>query len=192
MNYISNRVFSIAVIPECKATSVLTYAEEHNFFINEQLTATLYAPYRNSHDRIIRGIAADLHELLLNDNVVNLNLSSWPDVKPIVLEYINAWIPTASLPINKQFCHTAYYINYATQSATFVSVDNFGKFHEFLSDTHGVKCDPFPDLSPDFYTHTIPYWELESIYESNMQFANLVDAYCDRDMEFFTPTLLAI
>ena len=181
MNFVSNGEVTIAVIPECKATSVMDWAVENNF-TSDNIGQTIYAPYRDTYDRIIRGIGADLHELMYDAGVVNLNIETWDSVRDTALSFILNWIETATLPIEKKYCHSLFYTSYLADISLdrmqLVDVNDFDVFHLYLNEKHNLNTGPFPQLPSEFYNHTVPYWEIDSLYGSNTRLTSLINDYC--------------
>lgn len=181
MNFVSNGDVTIAVIPECKATSVMNWAVENNFS-SDIIGQTIYAPYRDTYGRIIRGIGADLHELMYDAGVVNLNSETWDSVRDKAMSFIERWIETATLPIEKKFCHSLYYTSYLADTPLdniqFVDVSDFDTFHLYLNEKHNLTVKPFQELPPEFYNHTVPYWEIDRLYGSNTRLTGLINDYC--------------
>ena len=191
MNAVSNGEFAIAVIPECCAYSVTEWAQENNLkFINDINTDNLdwYFPYRNSYDRIIRGIAADLHGIMLDQNIADLNTNSWLQVKETATEFILSWINAdhCQIPIVKKHndCHSALYQAYTNTLAEgiFFDVNEINLLPTVLNKRYNLNLtNTVPELPDDFYDRTVPYWYIDELYKTNKTFAETIDNFCNRD-----------
>jgi len=185
MQYVTNGEFGILLIPECKQYSVDEIGIRNNFKKSHSYSSELdyIIPYRKPYDRIIRAIAADLHELMHDSGYVNLNLEKWDDVRSKSLDYIHNWLETATLPIVKDFCHTAYFTNYAQLSKNYVliDVDNFEVLPKYIKQRYDIDVGEIKELPPEFYQHTVPYWEIDSLYHSHKKMHTLIDEWCASD-----------
>ena len=188
MRAVTNGRFAVLAIPECRQHSIVEWGERNGLLIvNDVGSYTYYAPYRSSRDRIMRGIAADLHELMHDQQIVNLNVSTWADAETVATKYIQNWIDTVcSIPVEKNFCHSSYYSGYVPAGAQLVDIQYLSALPNYLNRLYGSALDHiFPDLPDDFYQHTVPHKVIEYFYLTNQKFARTVDDFCRKD-EFYT------
>ncbi len=194
----TNHQFAIPLIPECRLSGLQQWAEFNNLTITNTPNDNVeyVVPYRGSYDRIVRGLAADWHELMIDENIVNLNNSSWAEVSNIALDYINNWIENNSLiPINKHHCHSSYYISYISHKilpcALFFDVSETNALPTYLNSRFGL--DLFIDIPKHpshFYNHTVPYWEIDRLYHSNPKLKSMIDRYCANDTKIIVSKLV--
>jgi hypothetical protein len=188
MNAVSNGEFAIAVIPECCAYSVTQWAQENNLkFINNINTDNLdwYLPYRASYDRIIRGIAADLHGIMLDQNIVDLNTNSWLQVEETAMEFIRSWIKAdhCEIPIVRKDlgCHSGLYQAYTNSlsEGIFFDVAELDLLPAVLNKQYNLNLtNTVPELPDDFYLRTVPYWYIDELYKTNKRLAEKIDDFC--------------
>ena len=189
MKAITHNRFAIPLIPECMLSGCQEWAMNNNLDIVDDppTNLTYYVPYRNTYDRIIRAVAADWHELLIDNGVVNLNETRWDKTKDLVLDFILSWIETnQQLPIIKSNCHSAYFVSHITPQITktglFFDIAQIELLFKFLNSAYDLDLSTrIGSHKPSFYNHTIPYWEIENIYQTNARFQHMVDEYCRRD-----------
>jgi hypothetical protein len=189
MKVVTNGVFAIPLIPECRCSSISQWAKANTFDFKEDvysLNLDLIIPYRKSYDRIIRALGADLHEILLDNNIVNLNKQTWASVKDIAMPYIINWFNTVGhLPIKKNFCHTGYFTTYLmpmipTSHALF-DVEHVDAITNYIKSKYGLTVSNIPDNPPDFYNYTVPHQEIDVLYKTNENTRQLIDAWCAED-----------
>jgi hypothetical protein len=188
MKLVTNGVIAIPLIPECRTTSIRDWATMTNFTIidNNYINLEFIIPYRKSYDRIIRAIAADLNELMLNEGLFELNKQKWNDVADIGTDFITKWFSTARLPIEKDFCHSQYYIAYFDNSITnkkFIDVDEIDKLPTYIKQTYNLNVPPIPDLPIWFHDHCVPIELIKDYYNKDTKIKNLIDEYCIRDQQ---------
>jgi hypothetical protein len=190
MKYVTNGTFAILLIAECRQSSIQDLAAANNMIVKTEYDPTLdyILPYRKSYDRIIRAIAADLHELMHDSGFVNLNVEKWSDVKSKCIEYIVEWVETRGhLPIDKQFSHTGYISTYIDnrlyKKCKVFDVDQINLLTEHITQTYNIDLGVISDLPKMFYEHTVPYWEIDALYTSHKKMRTLIDEWCARDLE---------
>jgi hypothetical protein len=188
MRFVTNGTFAIPLIPECRTTSIRDWSKLTNFTIDDSNYSDLefIIPYRNSYDRIIRAIAADLNELMLNAGLFELNKQKWKDVSEIGIEYINNWFKTAQLPIEKDFTHSQYYIAYFDNrivNKKFINVDEIEKLPSYIQQTYNLDVPPIPDLPDWFHEHCVPTDIIKNHYNNDATVKNIIDEYCICDQE---------
>jgi hypothetical protein len=198
MNVVTNGEFAVAVIPECCAYSITEWARQNNLeFINDIRTENLdwYFPYRNSYDRIIRGIAADLHGIMLDQNVVNLNTHSWSQVKETAMKFILSWIEPGhcQIPIvrSDKSCHSGLYQAYTNSLANgvFFDVSELDLLPVVLNKHYNLNLTTaIPELPNNFYERTVPYWYIDELYKTNQRLAEKINDFCRQDQAY--PTAL--
>ena len=188
MKFVTNGVFAVPLIPECRLYSIHQWAMANKFSIQEDNYQNLnfVIPYRNSYDRILRAIAADLHEVMLDNNIVNLNKQTWDSVKDVALPYIINWFDTVGhLPIKKDFCHTRYFTNYVNHdlplNRILIDVVNINNITTYINSKYRLTVSNIPDHPAHFYDYTVPYWEIDTLYQTNENTRRLVDAWCKED-----------
>jgi len=188
MKFVTNGTFAIPLIPECRLLGLQNWAMANAFSIQENNYAHLefIIPYRNSYDRIIRGIAADLHEIMLDNNIVNLNKQSWTTVKDIALPYIINWFNSIGhFPIQKPFCHSAYFVSYLAsdipESRILIDVINIENITSYIKSKYNIAITKIPENPPNFYDYTVPYWEIDNLYNTNENTRRLIDIWCKED-----------
>ena len=189
MKVVTNGVFAIPLIPECRCSDISRWAKANTFDLTEDfhsLNLDLIIPYRKSYDRIIRAIGADLHEIMIDNNIVNLNKQTWASVKDIAMPYIINWFNTVGhLPINKYFSHTGYFTTYLmpmipTSHALF-DIEHIDAITNYIKSKYGLTVSNIPDKPPDFYNYTVPYQEIDVLYKTNENTRQLIDAWCAED-----------
>lgn len=194
MQYVTNGEFGILLIPECKQYSVSEIGSRHNMTVRFDKTDVEYiVPFRKSYDRIIRGIGADMHEIMYDNKFVNLNVEKWSEVREKCLDYITSWFDSLGhLPINKHFCHTAYFKNYVGDIDNYIllDVDEFDLLPKYLKDKYNFELGEIPELPENFYEHTVPYWEIETLYNSHKKMRTLIDDWCALDQKLLTTTVV--
>jgi hypothetical protein len=188
MQYVTNDVFGILLIPECKQYSVSEIGIANGFETRTAFNPDLdyIVPYREPYQRIIRGIGADLHEIMHDAGFVNLNVEKWSDVREKCLDYITDWFEAQrKLPIVKEFCHTGYFTNYVNSLPKYVlvDVDRFDKLPKYISDKYNLDVGLIPELPADFYEHTVPYWEIDQLCTANKKVRTLIEDWCVLDLE---------
>jgi hypothetical protein len=193
MKVVTNGTFAVAVIPECRATSVMDWGQLNDLQVldTESTNLDYYIPYRNSYDRILRGLGADFHELMFDQQIVNLNESLWDDVETAAINFINNWIETGAIPVPKKFCHSGYYRAYINSkiTGTFFEVSDIVNLPTVINQKYNLNLSSdIPDLPPNFYKHTVPYWVIDSLYKSNTKLKILIDQFCERD-KVYTPVI---
>jgi hypothetical protein len=188
MKFVTNGTWAIPLIPECRLTSIQDWAKLNKFQIQEDNFQSLdfIIPYRNSYARIIRAIAADLHEVMLDAGIVNLNKQTWDEVKSTALPFIKNWFDAVGhLPIKKNFCHTNYLINYLSdqlpENVVLVNVDNIARLPEYLKSKYGIEVTAIPELPEHFYSYTVPYGIIDELYNTNEKTKRLIDIWCSVD-----------
>lgn len=190
MQYVTNGKFAILLIPECKQYSINEMGKTNGFEVRDIYDPTLeyIVPYRTPYDRIIRGVAADLHELMLDAGFVNLNRTKWETVKEQCLEFIVNWVDTEGhLPIIKRYCHTAYTTSYIfpeIENYKIVNVDDVNLLlPKYIKETYGIDIGTIPELPDFFYDFTVPYWEIDKLYHSHKKMRTLIDEWCASDLQ---------
>lgn len=189
MQYVTNDKFAILLIPECKQYSIREMGKTNGFQTRYEYDPSLQyiVPYRESYGRIIRAIAADLHEVMLDAGFVNLNKVTWASVREQCMEYIIDWVDTKGhLPIVKNFCHTGYLTAYVPKELAnykLIDVEQFDLLPNYIKSTYGVDIGTIPELPEFFYDYTVPYWEIDSLYNSHKKMRTLIDEWCARDLE---------
>lgn len=190
MQGIKTDAFAVLQIPECKQHSVGEWGKANSLekFLNTVNVDKIYSPYRTSYDRIIRGLAADFHELVLDRGIANLNQNTWDSVKDIVIDFIHHWIKTdCTIPVKKDYCHSSYYIAYIGANFSnieLVSVGHLNKLPKYINCEYGLNLtESLPELPENFYKNTVPYWEIENIIQNNVKLEKSVMLYCEKDLE---------
>jgi len=172
MNVMTNNNDCYVLIPECKTTGVQEWGSQNGYeylTTDQDLKIKTFIPYREPYGRIVRAVAADLHEILLDNNISNLNENSWSVEKPKIISYFTSILTDDfMLPFDKDFKHTAPLVSYLVDT-----LDNF----EFVD----VDKLDVPGLPENFYEQTVPYWEIENIYNTNVNFKNAVDKWIAQD-----------
>jgi hypothetical protein len=184
MQFVTNDEFGILLIPECKQHSISQMDLRVSNIYDPELTYII--PYRNPYDRIIRAIAADLHELMHDSGYADLNIEKWDDVRTKCLGYIDSWLETATLPIVKEYCHSAYFINYVSpipKRYVLLDVDKFDLLPKYIKLHYGLDLGEIAELPPQFYEHTVPYWEIDRLYHSHKKMHTLIDEWCASDLK---------
>ena len=190
MNVVTNGTIAIPIIPECRATSIQQWASNNGFEFTNTADRSLdyYIPYRDAHGRIVRGLAADLHELMLNAGVANLNKSKWDEVKDDAILYILNWIDTKCIiPIEKKFCHSGHYClylgnNLVFDNAIFFNIDSIQQLPITLNNKYNLNLTTvIPDLPENFYDHTVPYWVIEELYVINKKLKDAINCFIKAD-----------
>ena len=189
MKFVTNGVFAIPLIPECRLSGLRSWANTNKFAIVETFQTPkldFIIPYRNSYDRIIRAIGADLHEVMLDAGVVNLNKQTWTNVKDIALPYIINWFDTTGhLPIKKNFCHTGYLTTYLItdlpNTAVLIDISTATNLTNYIKTRYNLSITNIPENSPNFYDYTVPYWEIDRLYKTNENTKRLIDIWCAED-----------
>ena len=195
MRVVTNGVFAVPLIPECKLYSIENWANQNQLTItNVSISDThyeYYIPYRNSYDRIIRGLAADFHEMLDDAGIAPLNKKgiTWDTVEPTAKDFIIRWAESEeTIPIQKKYCHSGFYFAYMlvhlVTDAIFFDVEDLPKLPDILNKKYNLSLTTeFPELPPEFYNNTIPYWVIDELYKTNKDLANKIDNFCERDTE---------
>lgn len=190
MQYITNGKFAILLIPECKQASLreVGFANKLDTRCGYDPDLGYIIPYRKPYDRIIRGIGADLHEIMLDRGVLDLNKTKWGEVREQCLDYIINWVELEGhLPIKKNFCHTghitAYFDRRLNGTAKIFDVDSISDMIEFISNNYQVDLGTVPELPKQFYENTVPYWEIDALYNSHKKMRTLIDEWCACDLE---------
>lgn len=189
MKFVTNGVFAIPLIPECRLSGLHKWASVNKFSIEETFQEPkldFIIPYRNSYDRIIRAIGADLHEVMLDNGVVNLNKQTWDNVKDIALPYIINWFNTIGhLPIKKNFCHTGYLTTYLItdlpNTAVLIDITTVTNLTNYIKTQYNLPVTEIPENPSAFYDHTVPYWEIDRLYKTNENTKRLIDIWCAED-----------
>jgi len=189
MLIITNNQFAIPLIPECRLSSLQDWANVNNLQIQNNNTNTLdyFVPYRKSYDRIIRGIAADLHEIMFDNGLINFNQLTWQESKDLALEFICDWADTIKqLPIKKHYCHSAHFSAYISpdiiKTAVFFDVNEVDKLPVLLNQKYNLSLSTeIPSLPDEFYNHTVPYWVIDDLYNSNLNLKVVIDEFCKND-----------
>jgi hypothetical protein len=195
MRFVTNGTFAILLIPECKQYGISEAGRHNNFVFDNIYNPNLdyIIPYRKPYSRIIRAIAADLHEVMLDAGFVNLNKTVWSTVREQCLEYILDWVENKGhLPIIKNFCHTGYITAYMSPEITkakIIDVDNINELSTYIKETYNVDIGQIPELPGSFYDYTVPYWEIDQIYNNNEKMRTLIDEWCARDIKESTRLL---
>ena len=198
MKVVTDGTFSVAVIPECKATGIEDWAKTNKLDIiqvgwKNAVTSNFYIPYRNTYDRIVRGIAADLHGLMIDHGIVNLNQVTWEEAKNVAIPYILKWIDGPDIipiPKNHKDCHSGYYHAYLNNTldytdATFFNLDQIDKLPSLLNNKYDLTLTlTIPDLPTGFYEHTVPYWVIDELYHTNKKLAIKIDDFIQQDNIF--------
>lgn len=185
MQVVTNGVFAVGIIPECCATGLRNWASINQLELRETTDSTLdyYIPYRSSYQRIIRGIAADLHEILLQKNIVDLATTTWAESKPIAEKFIIDYLTEIQFPILKDFWHSAPYgVYHRNVSGVFFNVDTINNLPAILNKKYNLNLTTtIPTLPNNFYEHTVPYWYIDEIFKSNYKFNRKLKNYCRFD-----------
>lgn len=150
MQYVTNGKFAVLLIPECKQYSINEMGKTNGFEVKDVYDPALdyILPYRNPYDRIIRAVAADLHEVMLDAGFVDLNRTKWETVKDRCLEYIVNWIDTEGhLPVKKQNSHSSYirsYLSPEIERYKIINVDNINILPKYIKETYGTDIGIIP------------------------------------------------
>ena len=199
MKVVTDGTFSVAVIPECKATGIEDWARTNKLDIVQigwdriAPATNFYIPYRNTYDRIIRGIAADLHGSMIDHGIVNLNHVAWEEAKNVAIPYILEWIDGPGIiPMQQKDsnCHGGYYYAYLNNSidyadAIFFNVEQIDKIPALLNIKYNLSLTlTIPDLPTGFYEHTVPYWVIDELYHTNKKLAIKIDNFIQQDNAF--------
>ena len=188
MNFVTNGKFAIPLIPECKEYSIREWAKSNNLLENNTDYSQLefILPYRSSYDRIIRGISADLHGLMLDQGIVDLNNQDWDDVKHLAIPFIITYFNSCKfLPVDGYY-HSLYYTYYLGVDINIqkvFEVNDIDNLPNYIKHNYGIETGPVPSLPNNFYTRTVPYWEIDTLYKTNENTKQLIDAWCLEDQK---------